>query len=118
MEYMTFTQEQIEKMRKGAAKSFELICDKWRDNIKKAIINRITKMRDKLRDASLNDDWIPVDKELPNNIRTVLVSDGNTVELGYFDFEYGKWRVYSLDTKFMDVKAWKDLPKPCSLGSD
>ena len=111
-------QKQIEKMKKGAAESFELCCEKRRNKIKKAIISNIKKLKDELRDASLNDDWIPVDKELPNDIRTVLVSDGNTVELGYFDFEYDKWRVYSLDTKFMDVKAWKDLPKPCSLGSD
>lgn len=66
------------------------------------IINAIKKIKN-----HINDGWIPVEEQLPDDGKTVLCTDGDYVYLVEYDADW--------DTPFGDVDgiiAWQYLPEP------
>ena len=55
--------------------------------------------------------WIPVTERLPKNGVPILIcGDGNVVEQGFFDDEYGYWYDWGGNRTF--VHHWMPLPEP------
>ena len=55
--------------------------------------------------------WIPVTERLPGSgVPTLICGDGNVVEQGFFDDEYGYWYDWGGNRTF--VHHWMPLPEP------
>ena len=62
-------------------------------------------------DAEERRRWIPVTERLPESgVPTLICGDGNIVEKGFFDDEYGYWYDWGGNRTF--VHHWMPLPKP------
>jgi hypothetical protein len=81
--------EAIEELQ-GRAKVLEKVADKWCEAVPK---------------------WIPVTERLPDSgVPTLICGDGNVVEQGFFDDEYGYWYDWGGNRTF--VHHWMPLPQP------
>ena len=64
--------------------------------------------------------WISVEDRLPENNNTVIVSDGNAVDLGFYDPVVGTWwskqtlAAYCLDY----IEYWQPMPEPPKEGEE
>ena len=58
--------------------------------------------------------WISVEDRLPENNNTVIVSDGNAVDLGFYNPVKGTWwSKQSLAAYCLDyIVYWQPLPEP------
>lgn len=55
--------------------------------------------------------WVSVEERLPGSgVPTLICGDGNVVEQGFFDDEYGYWYDWGGNRTF--VHHWQPLPEP------
>lgn len=65
----------------------------------------------------LKKEWIPVTERLPGSgVPTLICGDGNVVEQGFFDDEYGYW--YDCGGNRTFVHHWMPLPEPPKEGKN